>query len=83
MQSVNLNKTKVKIYPNPTIDKLFVTGYQSKFEQIVILNSVGQDITKYVRFSENASIIEIDISNLNSGVYIIRMKEQSNIILKE
>lgn len=61
------NKTAVRIYPNPATDKVFVNV--KKPTQVAVFNLSGQMVKS--RLVESASDY-IDVSDLNSGLYIIK-----------
>lgn len=60
------------LFPNPVSSKFFIAGNNEEvFEEITILNLAGKTV-----FSENYVYGKngIDISNLQNGVYIVRIK---------
>jgi len=63
------DRKSLKIYPNPT-DRQLTISYPENLNQIDIYNSVGQLI-----LSKNPAQaeIKIDVSNLNPGVYFIKL----------
>lgn len=69
----DINIQHIKIYPNPTDDILNINSdYGLKSAQI--LNTIGQK-----RFSEeNVNITEINVSNLNSGIYFLKLTDDQN-----
>jgi len=63
----------IKIYPNPTSDKVFLVGDDAvKLEEVAIYNTIGKMVL-HQQFSF-ASKAEVDISYLPAGSYIVRMK---------
>ena len=61
----------VLIFPNPTSDKLNIVPNEKEFT-IEIFNMKGQKV-----LSENNSI-ELDISNLSNGLYLIRVQTSNS-----
>lgn len=73
--------TKVSIYPNPTSDKLFIDiteEFSNKSFSLIIYNMTGQIIKKEEITLEN--IDEIDISNLNDGIYRVTIFNDNSIL---
>lgn len=57
---------KLAFYPNPTYNKVY---FNSKVESIILYNLNGQILNEW-----NYPIGEIDISELNAGIYILKIK---------
>lgn len=72
------NLTDVVIYPNPATDNLIIETHQKA--KIEILNTAGQ-IIKAIHTAEKQ--IRIDISDLSCGVYLIKVKTDKGIAVKE
>ncbi len=66
LQVPNLNIFDIKLYPNPTISKVYI-NVQSDIE-VKVYNMIGQIILKTQEKS-------IDLSRLNSGTYIFKVKD--------
>lgn len=64
---IEQNYSPIKIYPNPATNS-FKTS--KEFKSVSIYNMTGE---KIVAFSGNQS--SFDISNLNAGLYIVRIKD--------
>jgi hypothetical protein len=71
----NYKNEKIKIYPNPTSEKLFLNS--SEDSNLKIYNSLGQLI-----FKINSSNI-IDVSHLKSGVYFVKIFDGAEIFSKK
>lgn len=68
---------KFNTYPNPTTDKLFVSGISTD-EKYVIYSLVGQKIQ--LGKTKNSSI---DVHNLQTGTYILELKNVSLKFIKK
>lgn len=72
----------VSVYPNPSIDYLFINS-QSNITEIIIYDIAGALIRKESISNDN----KIDISDLNPGVYLLKYaidgKEMINKIVKK
>ncbi len=70
------NKDLFSIYPNPFNDKINIyNGTQSKLNSISILNLQGQLVFK----SENLDLNDIELSELNSGLYFITLTDTEGV----
>ena len=69
------------IYPNPTSDKLNIDLKRSNANKtsLEILNTVGKLMTEIKSFKEN---INLDIKNFPSGIYIVKLQNNSSIYTK-
>lgn len=73
----NLSVTEVsdendfmQLYPNPAIDRLFIQLSGEDVNEFKIYNSSGQVMLVHQRKATNG-VIELNLSELNSGLYII------------
>ncbi len=67
-------RDQVKIYPNPTKDKLYIESEIELLLHVNITNTLGQEIP-FVFIKEK----EIDVSHLPKGIYFIRLKLEDQI----
>lgn len=72
------NDVAISVYPNPTND--FITIAFPVKGMIEISDSKGQVIKKY---NCNSKEIKIDIKNLSSGTYFIKIKTDNDILIKK
>lgn len=70
------------IYPNPTRRNLFLTGSNLERATIRVFNVLGQDVTRSVKFKKSSSGVELDISQLTMGVYLVKSPKTMHRILK-
>lgn len=71
--SVEDNKTNpFKIYPNPASTKLYLSVTSSENHEISVYNLLGKKIMMSNDFS---NISPLDVSKLQSGIYILKFKE--------
>lgn len=70
---------EVKVYPNPSSDKIEITNLKSK-GNLLLSNVFGAVVLKT---NYNTSSKEIDISNLKSGVYFISNSDKNNYFFKK
>ncbi len=65
-----------KIYPNPAYDVLHIDNLQEKNNQIRIYSLFGKEVLSYDSNDFNS---EIDISNLSSGVYLLKISSSNKL----
>ncbi|MDT8413606.1 MAG: T9SS type A sorting domain-containing protein [Vicingaceae bacterium] len=69
-----LNSSNVSVYPNPAKDVLNISiPVNEKLTNIVIYDVLGKIILED-KLVANGTISEIDITNLKSGMYIVRLQ---------
>lgn len=64
------NQNKIKIYPNPASDEIFVEGINQENLTAEFITLEGRIILNKKLNSDNS----IDISNLKSGIYFVTIK---------
>lgn len=63
--------------------KLTINSTSDELSTFNIYNSMGQEVTdKTTSYLKDKSTIEVDISNLNSGIYYLKLKSSSNKFFK-
>jgi hypothetical protein len=75
--SNDLIKKNITVYPNPFNDEIVLTGITESPLQIEVFNSQGQ--LKLKKKIENDQV-QIDLSFLKSGIYILRIRQKDQCI---
>ena len=73
-----LHKEIVNVYPNPTKDKLFLSNHANQFDEIKVLDLHGR-----VVISESLNEESIDVSELNSGFYMLHLISHGQVTFTE
>jgi hypothetical protein len=68
LTAVSFEATNIKMYPNPATDILTLNA-QENIEKIQIFNALGQNVWNQTTYNTE---INIPVSNLSSGLYIIK-----------
>lgn len=68
---------EIRIFPNPTTD-FFSVKNDDNLETIVIYNIVGKEVKRISHVAGN----KYDIGFLQNGIYIVRLYDDSNKVLK-
>lgn len=69
----------LSVYPNPATD--YVTINRGLNSNIQLINDLGQNVFSSIESSESSTVL--DVSNLKSGVYFIRLQEDEEIITRK
>ena len=64
----------MKVYPNPTNSKIFFDNSIYNFENVSVLNCLGQEVSK-IEFTSFIESQEIDLSILSKGVYVLKFEK--------
>lgn len=79
-------ENSIKLYPNPTNSKVFFDNTNDGFKEVTIYNYLGQNVAKTC-FTTIINNQEIDMSNLATGVYVLKFtdrdKSKSVKVIKE
>jgi beta-glucanase (GH16 family) len=67
----------LKVYPNPAQEELFISGLK-KYQYLEILNSTLQSVSITLGMQE-----KIDISQLESGLYFLRIYCDNTVIIRK
>ena len=78
--SIN-NDLDITIYPNPTLDVLKINSNQTTLKSIQIFNLLGKEIKSYKK--ENANQNTFDVSNLKTGLYILKINTDKGSVTRK
>jgi hypothetical protein len=83
--SVNeIEEQNFNIYPNPTNNKLNIeTKSQIKLKSVSIISAIGEELIRLESEIADKKEIEIDLSNLSSGIYFIKIQCDEKSIFKK
>lgn len=76
------NSSKVKIYPNPVINSLFINFTENTGTTTIILTGLQGQIL-YNSHQKNATSLEIDMSSFKEGIYILQIETEDDIAVKK
>ena len=78
VESITHNNTSLHLYPNPTENHLFIET-EHEIEEIVIYDVYGR---KCQQVNEPTSQQVLDVTDLNTGIYFIKVVTDNNEIVK-
>lgn len=67
----------IKIYPNPT-DSVFQIDSKNQLDQIALYDLLGTEVLNRTVHTDR-----VDVSNLNSGIYLLKMKSGNNTLTRK
>jgi len=74
----------IKISPNPVTDQITISSNNLGINDIHIYNAIGQDVTRLTKFKNNTERSTlIDLSNLENGMYFIKVNAETTKIYKK
>jgi len=76
---ISFEQAGIKMYPNPVNDKLTIEGIETK-AVVIIFNANGQHV---ITTQINTNIDEINVSELSSGMYIIKLTSDDKVLVKQ
>ena len=74
------SNTKIKLFPNPAIDRLTIDAGNEEIESVQFFNNNGQ-LLKTISLSKVRNK-EIDLNNLPDGFYLAKVKIRNEYIFK-
>jgi hypothetical protein len=74
------NSQEIKIYPNPTREKLYFESNDYRIDQLKILDITGKKVKIMGNLDKKAII---DMSGFDNGIYLIRIATDKGMITKK
>lgn len=71
----------VNIFANNAENNIQITGYDKENTTVQIFNMIGQNVLTQTQLT--GSLSKIDMSKVNSGIYIVSVKSNNEIITKK
>ena len=78
-----VDSVKIEIYPNPTNYELRIMHYELRIKDIEIFDISGKSVYSSFSPSSHSSITTINISNLTSGIYVIKITTEAGEVIKK
>ncbi len=87
IKSVNfksLENSDLLIYPNPTKNMVTLSGSAlNSNQQIILYNSLGQNVTSNISITTENGNIVLDLSVLSNGLYFIKTQNSTHKVTKQ
>jgi len=82
IKNIDLEESLLKLYPNPTSDKITIENTSSlKMESISVFNILGKVV--YQSPAQMADKHQMDVSKLASGLYTVQIKTNNGLIVRK
>lgn len=78
VESITYNNSSLILYPNPTENQLFIET-EHEIEEIVIFDVYGR---KCQQVNETTSQQVVDVADLKTGIYFVKVVTDNNEIIK-
>ena len=72
-----------KIFPNPTKNKILISGKSKVKPKITIVDQLGKEVLAYTKTNAGTISETIDLTSLNSGIYFIQIAAENTRIAKK
>ncbi len=79
--SETLTEKEVNIFANNAENNIQISGYNAENTTVQIFNIIGQNVLTQTQLT--GSLSKIDMSKVNSGIYIVSVKSNNEIITKK
>lgn len=76
------NSISVDIYPNPTTGNITVETDKVEFKNIELFDYQGRVVWQQNK-SEDNHVIQINLSNISNGLYLLRMATEEGVVTKK
>ena len=75
VEDIDVDIVEAKIYPNPAIDRLNIDS-KEKIQKLEVYDALGRKVVSKIPKQNNFSL---DISNLEQGIYILKLQTKEGI----
>jgi hypothetical protein len=72
-----------KVFPNPTKNNIIIEGVSDTKSEIIILNSLGEEVIKLINRTSGFISETIDLSKLETGIYFVKIRDDKSQIIKK
>jgi len=82
IKNVDLGNDVLKLYPNPTSDKITIENTSDlNMEYITVFNVLGQVV--YQNLPQSASKHQLNVAKMASGLYNVRIKTNKGMVIRK
>lgn len=77
LEDIYAERSSVMVYPNPANNIVYIQSSGEIFNQVSIVNLLGETLIKDVQNHTKASI---NVANLPAGIYIVQVKLKNQLV---
>lgn len=82
--NISLSLQSFNLFPSPARNILYITqGYSELIKSISIFNSIGQKQVINYSSIKNGEYVEVNVSTLSPGIYILEMMSDKQKVVKK
>ena len=81
IEELKIENGELSIYPNPTTGELTITNYELRIENVAIFDVYGRNVLPHTAYRIPHTVI--DISELQAGIYFVRITTEKEIVMKK
>ena len=75
-----LEKSEIKIYPNPALSELSIDNGQELMKEVYLYDVMGR---KVKHLPVNAPSTTVDVSDLPNGIYVVKINTVSGVLVRK
>lgn len=79
----HLNTSSVVVYPNPTNGRTSLYVKEKKMDEVEVLNMLGQVVISKKVLALKNTAVELDLTSLSDGTYVIRTTSGDEVVLQK
>lgn len=80
----NTSKSNIaEIYPNPAYNTIIITNKDIAIADINFYSINGENMLPFISISNNYNFIQLNVSHLKQGVYLLKIGDESTKIIKK
>ena len=77
-----ISENMISVYPNPTSGKFNIQFNETQVQKITVYDAIGKVIIEN-NVEANTSNLNLDLSDIKSGIYFIKINSNENVIMKK
>ncbi|MDY0015755.1 MAG: T9SS type A sorting domain-containing protein, partial [Bacteroidales bacterium] len=75
-----LEKSEIKIYPNPALSELSIDNGQELMKEVFLYDVMGR---KVKHIPVNAPSTTVDVSDLPNGIYVVKINTANGVLVRK
>ena len=80
---IEIGPAEIRVFPNPVTEKIKVLGNKTELNELKILNSIGQNISESLLIVSHDGYSEVNFNDQQPGIFILKTKTNSQILIKK